>query len=186
MLAAIGAGEWFPCFFIQMQFISETVYIWSGLGSVTWNGQMWSGVGSMLGIEAIEEGASVLARSVSISLAGMDPTLAPEFESDFRLGGTIKIYLGALTAIGGSIIADPMDAWTGRMGQPTFKIGADTATISIICENPLVYMNVPIDRRRTNDDQTQLVPGDLVFSFVYGIQEQTIYFGQTPTSTNNV
>ena len=185
MLAATQAGEVFAALFVQMQFISETVYIWTGIGSITWNGHTWSGVGSFLGIEdAIEDGSNVLARGVTLRLSGIDSTLLSEFEADYQLFNPVTIYFAILS--GGSPISSPVNAWTGRMGQPTFTIGAETSIITIACETRMVDMDVAVDRRRTNDDQTQLVPGDLAFNFVAGLQEKTIYFGQTPTSTTNI
>ena len=31
--------------FVQQQFVSGTIYVWSGLGLYTWNGQTWLIIG---------------------------------------------------------------------------------------------------------------------------------------------
>ena len=44
-------------------------------------------------------------------------------------------------------------------------------------------MNVSVDRRYTDQEQQLDCPGDLAFSFVNSIQDQPIYWGQTPTTS---
>ena len=44
-------------------------------------------------------------------------------------------------------------------------------------------MNVAVDRRYTDEDQQMDYPGDLGFQFVNGIQEAQIYWGRSPSST---
>ena len=41
-------------------------------------------------------------------------------------------------------------------------------------------MNVSIERRYTDQDQQLDAPGDLAMSFVNSIQDQPVYWGQTP------
>ena len=58
--------------------------------------------------------------------------------------------------------------------------------ISINCENRLLDMNTPVDRRYTQDDQQIDHPGDMGFQFVNGITEINIYWGKSPTTSNNL
>jgi hypothetical protein len=99
----------------------------------------------------------------------------------------VIVYLGAFAPGGpSSLIANPIPIWTGRMDQPTLDISGTTSSISIACESRFIDMNVAVDRRYTNDDQQRDWPGDLGFMFVQAIQEMTLYWGTSPTSTNNI
>jgi hypothetical protein len=49
----------------------------------------------------------------------------------------------------------------------------------------LVEMNVAKDRRYTNEDAQLEHPGDRGFEFVPSLQEVVLYWGRTPSSTNN-
>jgi hypothetical protein len=49
MLTAIQANQLYPAIFIQAQFRTGTIHIWSGYGSLSWNSQTWVGVGSLGG-----------------------------------------------------------------------------------------------------------------------------------------
>jgi hypothetical protein len=184
MLAALQASSLQPAIFVQATFASATAFMWSGVGNTTWNGHTWLGLGSLLGITSMEDGATVEARGITVTLSGIDASLLASCLSDFQLGLPVTVYLGMFS--GGSLIADPITSWAGRMDQPTIDVSGTDATISINCENRLVDMNIPVDRRYTNNDQQMTWPGDLCFQFVDGLQEQTLYWGLHPNSQNNV
>ena len=46
-------------------------------------------------------------------------------------------------------------------------------------------MNVAVDRRLTNEDQHLDYPGDRGLEFVNSIIDTMVYWGRTPSSTNN-
>lgn len=183
-LAALQSRDLQPAIFVQAAFASTTVYLWTGVGSVTWNGHTWTGLGSLLSLSAIEDGATVDARGISIVLSGLNPALLADCLGDFKLGLPVTVYLGLYSA--GVLVDTPITTWAGRMDQPTIEFGADEATISINCENRLLDMNVAVDRRYTNEDQQLDWPGDLGFQFVNAIQEMTIFWGRQAHSTNNI
>jgi hypothetical protein len=136
----------------------------------------------VLSISAIEEGGTVSARGIAVGISGIDVSLLYDVMTDYQLGGPVAVYFGALDS-SGALIPDPVQAWTGRTDKPTLRIDGTTASIEINCETRLIDMNVPIDRRRTSDDQQQSYPGDLGFSFVDGLQECTITMGTMQAGT---
>jgi hypothetical protein len=182
MLDAIQASQLLPAIFVQATMASGTVYLWSGLGNITWNGQAWQGVGSMLRISTIEEKALVTASGITVTLSGIDPTLLNDVLGEFQVCGRAIVFLGAFSAPG-VLIASPIIVWSGLLDQPTIDVSGDSASISINCESRLIEMNVSVDRRYTDQEQQLDCPGDLAFSFVNSIQDQPIYWGQTPTTS---
>jgi hypothetical protein len=184
MLAALQATELLPAIFVQASFASLTAYIWSGVGTIDWNGQTWTGLGSFLGLSTSEDGVNVEARGITITLSGIDPTLLAEALDDFQLGLPVTVYLGLYSS--GSLLDSPLTTWAGRMDQPTIDVTADEAVISINCESRLIDMNVPVDRRYTNIDQQRDFPGDLGFQFVDSLQQKTLFWGNFPNSQNNI
>ena len=184
MIDALSTGIIYPVIFVQMAFITETVYIWSGLGATDWNGHTWQGLGSLLGFSTPEDSSTVEAKGITITLSGIDATLMPEALTDFQLGLPVTVYFGALNA--GSLFGTPVVAWAGRMDQPSFEISGNEVTLSINCENRLIDMNIAVDRRYTNEDQQLDFPGDLGCQFVDGLQEKTLFWGGYPASQNNI
>jgi hypothetical protein len=181
MLAAIQSSQLIPALFIQAQFNTGTVYIWTGIGSLSWNGHTWVGVGTLASISAIEEGADINARGISISLSGIDPSTLADALQEFQVEAPVAVYLGLFNGAG-ALLDAPILSWAGRMDQPTIDVGAETATISINAESRLLLMKVPCDRRYTAADQSIDFPGDNGLNFVLGIQNQNLFWGRVPSA----
>jgi hypothetical protein len=187
MVSAIEAGELWPAFFVQIGFISETIYIWSGLGTIVWNGNTYQGVGALLGISAVEEGATVEPRNIVITLSGLCSNDLLEVLGDYKTGMPVAVYLGLFSdATRSTLVNTPVCIWAGETDQPTVDVDDATATIAIACENCLSAMNVAVDRRRTMDDQQWQAPGDASMQFLGALQEKSTFWGSTPSSQNNI
>jgi hypothetical protein len=183
-LTAIQSGNIRPAFFVEANFASGPIYVWSGRGSIAWGGHTWLGVGTLGTISTIEEGSGVDAKGITLSMSGIDSSLLTEVMTEFQVGLPVIVRLGLFDA-NLALIDDPVIAWAGRMDQPTIDVDGQTCTISINCENRLVEMNVAVDRRYTNEDQQLDYPGDRGMEFVSSIQDVTIYWGRTPSNVNN-
>ncbi|HEV8189436.1 MAG TPA: hypothetical protein VGP83_16905 [Pyrinomonadaceae bacterium] len=183
-LAAITSSAIQPALFVKVQFLSATAYMWSGIGSYVWDGVTWLGMGSLGTIGTIEEGTTVEAKGVVLTLSGLDPALLDGITDECQVGLPVIVYLGLFN--GDILIDSPIVAWSGRTDQPTLDVDGLTATIQINCENRLVEMNVAVDRRYTNEDQQLDYPGDTGMSFINSIQDVTIFWGHTAASVNNL
>ena len=187
MLTALSAAILYPAIFVQATFATSTVYLWSGVGSITWNSHSWTGLGSLLGITTPEDSSNVEAKGITVTLSGFDATLLPDAMSEFQLGLPVNVYLGLFTdSTLSTLVSSPVTSWAGRMDQPTIEVSGTEGLININCESRLIDMNISVDRRYTNEDQQMTWPGDLCFSFVDGIQQKTIYWGGYPMSQNNL
>ena len=184
-LGAMQGAVLRPALFVQAAFVSGPIYVWSGIGQITWNGQVWTGIGTLGSISTIEEGSTVAAKGITLTLSGIDASLLNDVMTEFQVGLPVSVTLGVFDT-NNALIADPVCCFSGRMDQPTIDVTGTLATIAINCENRLVEMNVAVDRRYTDEDQQMDYPGDLGFQFVNGIQEAQIYWGRSPSSTNNL
>ena len=184
MLAAISARQLNLAFFVQATFASGPIYVWSGLGPIVWNGQTWQGLGSLGSISAIEEGGTVDAKGLTLSLSGIDATLLSLVLGEFVLTLPVFVYLALFDE---NVLIDiPITSFAGRMDQPVIEIDGKTAVISINCESRLLDMNIAVDRRYTMEDQQRDWPGDLGFFAVASIQEMSLYWGTSPSSATNL
>jgi hypothetical protein len=133
-------------------------------------------------LSTIEEGSDVQARGIVLTLSGIDPTLLNDVLTDYRQGLPALVWLGVFDA---SNNIHAISAFSGQTDQPTITVDGSTASLNIACENRLVEMNTQSSfRRYTNEDQQIDFPGDLGFSAVNQIQEQTLYWGRTPGNQN--
>jgi hypothetical protein len=179
----VAKGKIRPAVFAELQFTSGTVYFWSGIGTKTWNGNDWLGVGTLGAISSISESTEVRADGIVLALVGVP---AEVFSADgifgkvvdeIRLGKTAKIYLGFLNEAG-DVIADPYRCFSGRLDVPTLSPGPDTVSIRITCENLLIDLRRSRERRYTHEDQQIDYPGDKGFEFVPQLQEWNGVWGR--------
>lgn len=177
MLSSIAAGTVRPVLFYQGSFSGGTVRLWTGLGSVSWNGQTWLGAGSLLGMSSIQETTEVRAAGLTISLSGMPGSLISLALSQARQGAAGLVYLGFLDS-SGAIIADPTLAFSGRLDVPEIVDSGDTCTITISYESRLIDLERARERRYTQEDQRLDYPDDDGFNQVPGLQDAVILWGR--------
>lgn len=171
-----------PVILVQIQFASGTVYMSSFNQPLVLDGNVYTGVGSLMEIATIEDGSSVDARGTTVTLSGIDPTLLPAAMDEFQVGLPAAIYLGLFNTGGQQQISMSVLAWAGRTDQPTIASDESTASISINLESVLLDMNTPVPYRWTQIDQQHFFPGDQGFAWVNSIQSVPLYWGQNTNS----
>lgn len=196
MISALTAPVVHLAIFVQLTFGDNIVYIWNGLGPLTWSGNTFQGVGSLGQISEISEDSNVEAKNVTISLSGIPSTLVMEVAYEVRVLGTCNIWLACFNP-DGSLISSPVLSYQGKMDAPEMMDDGQHCTCSISLENVLVDLNRPVYRRYTADDQQLDLAATLTrlglssstldtgFSHVVSIQEQVEFWGTSPSSTNN-
>lgn len=175
--AALIARDVRPALFFEGTFATGVVRLWSGLGPIIWAGQTWIGAGNLIGFSGVEEGSDIVARGATISLSGVPSTHVALAISDAQQGLTGTVYVG-LMAADGTVIADPIPSFVGRLDVPSIADGADTCVVSITYESRLIDLNTPREIRYTHEAQQQLYPGDRGFEYVTTIQDQDITWGR--------
>lgn len=158
------------------EFASGWVRLWSGVGTLSWDGKSWSGVGTLLGISGIDETNEIRASGLTVSLSGVPSDLLSAALGDARSGKTGRVYLAFFSS--GSIVADPILQFEGRLDVPAIEDGPDTATISISYESELIDLERARERRYTPEDQAIDFPGDLGFDYVAALQDAQITWGR--------
>lgn len=174
---ALTEGELRPILFFEGEFASGWVRIWSGLGDITWTGQIWTGVGSLLGLGAVEETQQVVAGGTTVSLSGVPLEMVALAIDEARQGKPGRVWLGLLTE-DREIIADPVQAFTGRLDVPEIADTGESCTVTISYENRLIDLGTPRNWRYTHESQQALAPGDQGFAFVTTIQDREITWGR--------
>lgn len=168
---AIEATYARPLFLVSCQFQNETIYVWTGVGSISWGGHTWIGVGALGSISTIAETLETQAQGITLSLSGIDNTLIADALTQTYGGGKAQVWLGFLLA-NGSLVSDPIPAYLGDMDQTTIDMSTDTTTISIAVENRLADLNRAQGGRYTDQCQRQISPTDSGFKFVSWLQDQ--------------
>ncbi|MAU40967.1 MAG: hypothetical protein CMF31_05025 [Kordiimonas sp.] len=174
-LAGMAENEVCPVYFCKMEFDSGARNVWSGVGTVSWNGDTWAGIGELGGIGAIEENSDNREDKVTLSLSGVDPDVLASVLDDPIQGRTITIWIGLLDNTY-QLIADPIILFGGVMDMLEIQDGK-TGTISLHCESWARTDGRNIERRFTPDDQKLEYPDDLGLDYVPQMPDVDLLWG---------
>lgn len=163
--------------FAKLEFPSGTVYLHNSLGSYTWGGHDWLGVGDLGSISQVEEGLDVSPYAITLTLSGLNATISgAALTEDYYLHG-VTVYLGVLDA-DDVLIDTPTQIWAGFMDQMNMTVGADGGdAIQLVAESELSRFNKSLNLMYTNTAQQERSTGDLFFNFLHRIEGAKINWG---------
>ena len=174
-----------PIYLVDMEFSSGSIYLWSGMGDLTYNSNTYLGAGDLLSIGSIQETAELTANGATITLGGIKQSLLSLARDEPYQGRPLIIRLGAFDE-SGDLIASPVILFSGFMDVMTIADSGDTSTITVTVENKLIAFQRTAVRRYTAEDQKIEHPTDKGFEFVAKIQEKEIIWGRaSPASMSN-
>lgn len=176
MQTAVAATVVRPALFAALEFDSGTVRMWTGLGSIVWDGNTYLGAGNMCGVAPIQEVADNSAQGTSFTLNGIPSSLLSLALTESYQGRSAKLWLAAFDA-SNAIIADPYLIFGGRMDTMTIDDGGETGSITLTAENQLIDLNRSRERRYTDQDQKIDYPTDRGLEYIAGLQDKQIVWG---------
>lgn len=177
MLAEMATGNLRPLIFYEGEFTGGTVRLFSGYGTLTWNGNTWTGSGQMLDITAIQEVSALQAVNFTVSLNGELPSLIAVALGQVRRGKPGRVWLGLLDS-SNALIADPFLCFKGRADRPDIVPDPTHTVISVAYESRLIEASRRRERRYTSEDQQIDYPGDKGFDFVPSLQDTQFTWGR--------
>ena len=159
--------------FAEIEFISGTTRVWSGIGDKLLGGDTFKGLGDLGSISTIEETDDVKASSIELTLSGIPSATLSLAIGDSRQGKTATIWLAFLDSAL-AIIADEIILFRGRTDVPTIIEGGETSSMSMRVENHLLDLKRASNHRYTREEQRETYPADLFFNFVPSLQNKVI------------
>jgi hypothetical protein len=153
---------------VALDFTSGMVRVHDGIGSISWGGNTYDGVGTLGGVEQVDESVDVIARPLSLTLSGVETSLVSTAMTETYQNRTVTIYLGFLDETTNAVIDTPEVSWEGRMNQMSISSSEGGAVIKLSCEHRL--RREKRIARYTNEDQQLLHSGDRFFDLVTNIK----------------
>ena len=175
--AALLSGQVKPAYFVKIVFETETIYLWTGYGTINSAGpaydptstfpysQNFTGMGEFGQLTSVPESTDVVAQNITLSLSGIPVELITDAINAVRQNSSATLWFGFLD-VNNNIIPDPEQVFAGHLDVPTVVEGSTTCAISITCENPLIDLNRAPNHRFTLEDQAIIYPGDAGFNQV--------------------
>ena len=160
-----------PITFVKLDFASGILYLHDSIGTFTWGGNNWLGVGDFGSVSSIDEGADITPYNITLTLSGIDSTIA-----DIGAAGTedyylrdVDIYLGLLDE-DEALIEDPNPIWAGFMDVMTLTAGSQgNDVIQLTCESEMAQINRSRNLKYTHAEQQRVNSNDLFFEFLHEI-----------------
>lgn len=166
-----------PIALLEIETPGPPLRVWSGLGTLSWDGKLWLGCGELGSASAVRETGELQAPGVSFGLSGIDPDGIGQAMDSLRYPHPVRHWIGALDEAG-QVVADPYLVFEGRTDIPIISEGPGTATIEVKAESRMIDFKRKRERRYTNADQQGAHPGDRGLEYVAGLQELQIVWGQ--------
>ena len=182
VLAAIAAGTVRPFLLYEGEYLSggATAFLrlFTGVGTLSWDGKDWVGGRNLLAISPIRESTSLEAIGFSVRLSGLPADNLSLFLQSMRKNKTGRLWLGFFDASMG-VIVDPYPLRRGRfdVAPITRDPGSGTVTIEARYEGPLARLLVPNVRHYTHEDQQLRLAGDKGFDQVEALQDTQDLWG---------
>lgn len=188
----------YPFFAVEMLFDGDqTLRLWTGQGTLVYQGQSWYGTGSMLQIDSVEETTEIAAKGASLTLSGIPQEVLSLALSEPYQGRKANIYFGNFSK--GLILQESSDyilledgskielesgstnlsqIFAGYMDQMNIEESPDSCTVQLTLENKLVDLERARVARFTSAYQKSVYSGDLGLDFVEGLQDKEIVWGR--------
>ena len=167
--------------FVQLAFPSGTVYLHNSIGTYTFGGNDYLGVGDLGAISPLEEGADISPYQITLSLSGLDSTIAGAALTEDYYMHAVTVLLGVLNA-DDALLADPTVVFEGFMDQMNISVGADGGdVITLTAESELARFDKASNIKYTDIQLQSEFSGDLALEFMPDIEGAKIRWGD-PTS----
>lgn len=194
----------YPFFAIDLEFDSpNTLRLWTGYGTLVYEGVSYFGTGELLGISSVEETVEMAAKGATLTLSGVPSEVISLALQEPYQGRVCKINFGMfatdnllqedatsyiLLQDGAKISLESQqisltEVFTGYMNQMNIEEGPDTSTIQLTVENKLVDLERPRVARYTSAYQKDKFNGDLGLDFVESLQDQKLTWGRVVEDT---
>lgn len=177
--------------------------LWTGFGTLVYNGQDYYGTGNLLDISSVEESTEIGAKGATLTLSGVPSEVISLALTEAYQGRTCDIHFGLIQKgslelessqeilqdyikleDGGKItlervIVDLTQLFTGYMDQMSIDEGPDTSTVQLKVENKLIDLERARVGRFTSQHQKSIYPEDKGLDFVESLQDTTLNWGRS-------
>jgi hypothetical protein len=154
-------------YFVQFDFLSDTVYLCSANQTVTWNNHDWIGMGAISQIDAFEENVGMTPTKLNFTLALADASLlsiSMGSVNEYR-GRAAKMYFCPLDEQF-RIIDTPQICWRGIMDTMSVGVDKEIGTAVMKCETSAFGLKRRPLLRMNKAQQSQRYPNDTGFNYL--------------------
>tara|TARA_R110001599_G_scaffold100770_4_gene258094 strand:- start:297 stop:857 length:561 start_codon:yes stop_codon:yes gene_type:complete len=157
---------------IEIVFDAATLRLCNRLTTIDFDGNTYSGLGSIGTVGSVSENINLDPEKCTISLSGVDPTALGVMVNNDHLGRNISIRYALLDA-SNQIIGEPIVHFQGSMNSLEVLYGGE-ASVEIEAADQLADWDRIYAGRLTDEDQQALYPFDRCLAYISRLAKKTI------------
>ncbi len=177
-IAAVEASHVEPVLLVKLEF-SVPVYAHSGYGTITYDGDIYLGVGDLGNVTEATESEVLTPGSINLELSGINARLLAESLNAGNFGDLVTIYEG-YRQDDGTLVDDPWILWSGFLEVPSSAQGEEGGVVRLTCQHDIAVLDKKDGGRFTDEDQVQRYAGDRFFEFVTDTSTVSLEWGGRP------
>lgn len=166
-----------PILLIDLMFDTAPLYLWNGVGNLSYDSKTYVGAGTLLSIGGITESTDLQANGTTVALSGIGSALTQVARDEDYQGRMAYIKLGAMDE-NADVIANPIELFSGFMDVMNISEGGESSSIAVTIENRLIAFDRTNIRRYTDQDQKIDYTSDYGLEHVTAIQEMEVRWGK--------
>lgn len=184
-IAALGAAELRPAWFVEFDFKSGIERFWTGTSDISWDGHTWVGTGLFADFVLPGEGEELEAREFVFTMGGVSRDYYSVAVNTNYSGRPVKVWFNLLNTVHNAVEY----AWLIEQARmDILRVEPEEKTIRLIltAESRLIDMFRPNRVNWTTADHVLVHPGDLFFNFVPRIPNTKLPWGLEGAASGRV
>lgn len=175
--AGAQSSEFNYIVFVALGFPSGTVYAHNGVGTYSFGGNDYIGVGAFGKIDVMEETLDLASKPVRLSLSSVNSSIIDAIKTDDVFGRTANVYLGSISR-DGRLQGTPDNWFSGHMETVEINLGQEDG-ITIQLQSRASRLRLRNNKRYTIEDHQNDYATDLGLEFLpYLIDAQVTWAGE--------
>jgi hypothetical protein len=157
-------------YFVELHFLGGIQYMCTANISVSWNGKVWLGLGTIANISEIKESDDLTAQPMNFTINSADPSwlaLAAGAVESYA-GRPAKMYRVPLNEQM-QIVGEPERCWAGVMDMVSLGVEGENGSITLKCETGAFNLKRGSSLRMNAAQQKQRHPADTGFDRLAGL-----------------
>ena len=161
--------------FVKLAFPSGTVYIHNGVGTYSFGGNDYLGVGAFGGINALADTSQLKSAPVDLTLSSVTQEIIDAVKDDDIFGRDADVYLGALDEHG-RLEGTPENWYSGHMELAQVIVGKEDG-ILIRLQSRASRLKLRNNKRYNLENHQADHPGDRFFEFLPSLMDVQLNWG---------
>jgi hypothetical protein len=175
----LTSGSLRPFYAIKMNFTSGTLLLATTYADLIIGGNTYLGTGNIIGVSPITETSDTRASGLEIVLNGLDTSILSAGLTEDTQGMVVEVYFGVLTTTNNAdaVVDTPYQIFSGFIDSMVLEENGEESSLKFTVENKLITLEIPTDRRYTDQDQQNFFSGDKGCNFVTSLQDKSVAWG---------